>query len=268
MRNFSLKRIYIPVECVTVDPEFVGYRGRIPGRTYIPSKSRKYGLKIFWACESNTGYGVNAIAYGGKEGNRVHHNFAHDIVLKVVKPWYGTGRDICTYNYFTSYTLANQLLQQSLTLLDTVRRHHRKVLLVWRQKNKLYRSKFIFNHRDGIFLVTYQAKRNKKPIILLSSSNSDPSVNSGESKKSRMILEYNTSKCGVDTFDQNLKKFILQPENCPLASPILFQFTRRCCKQRIHINAEEWLQKFSEKLSEKADIGLCHTLHTISTVSD
>ena len=103
----NARRIYIPGECITVDEQLVGYRGRIPGRTYIWSKPRKYGLKIFWACESNTGYRLNAIAYGGKEGNRVHHNLAQDIVLKVVEPWYGTGRDICTNNYFTSYTLAN-----------------------------------------------------------------------------------------------------------------------------------------------------------------
>ena len=134
MENFSSKRIYIPEECITVDKQLVRYRGRIPGRTYIPCKPRKYGLKIFWGCEPNTGYGLNAIAYGGKKGNRVHHNLAQDIVLKVVEPWYGTGRDICTDNYFISYTLANQLLQENVTLLSTVHRHHREVSLVWRQK--------------------------------------------------------------------------------------------------------------------------------------
>ena len=76
--------------------------------------------------------------------------------------WYGTGRDICTNNYFTSYTLANQLLQQNLTLLGTVCRHRRNVPLVLRQKD-MYWSKFVFNHGDGICLVAYQAKRNKDP---------------------------------------------------------------------------------------------------------
>ena len=82
----------------------------------------------------NTGYGLNAIAYGGKESNRVHHNLVQDIVLEVVEPWYGTGKDICTDNCFTSYTLANQLLQQNLTLLSTVCRHRRVVPIGLRQK--------------------------------------------------------------------------------------------------------------------------------------
>ena len=97
-------------------------------------QTKKYGLKIFWACKYNTGYGLNAIAYGGKESNRVHHNLTQDIVLKVVEPWYGTGKDICTDNCFTSCTLANQLLQENLTLLRTVCRHRRKVPIGFRQK--------------------------------------------------------------------------------------------------------------------------------------
>ena len=205
-----------------MDEQLVRYRGRITGPTYIPSKPRKYGLKIFWACESNTGYRLNAIAYGGKEGNRVRYNLAQDIVLKIVEPWYGTGRDICTRNYFTSYTLANKLFQQNLTLLGTVPRHCREVLLVLRQKDELYRSKFVFNHRNRICLVAYQAKRNKNPVILLSSSHSDPSVDSGESKKPQMILDYNANKGGVDIFDQNLEEFSCRRKTVRWALLIFF----------------------------------------------
>ena len=120
MQNFSSKRKFRFQENVSPWTNSLLDRGRIPGQTYIPSKAKKYGLKIFWACESNTGYALNAVAYAGKESNRIHYNLAQDIVLKVVEPWYGTGRDICTSNYFNSYTLANQLLQQNLTLLGTV----------------------------------------------------------------------------------------------------------------------------------------------------
>ena len=80
-------------------------------------KALKYGLKILWTCESTTGYGLNAIAYSGKEGNCLHHSLAQDVVIKVLEPWYGTERDVCTDNYFTSYSLAQQLLQDNLTIL-------------------------------------------------------------------------------------------------------------------------------------------------------
>ena len=93
----------------------VEYRGRTPGQTYMPSEPRKYGLKVFWICESNTGYAVNAIAYGGKEGDQVHKNLGQDSVLKVLEPYYGTGRNECMDNIFTCYNLAKLLLEKNLT---------------------------------------------------------------------------------------------------------------------------------------------------------
>ena len=49
-RNIFLQNargVYIPRKCITVNEQLVGYRDRIAGRAYMPSKPRKYGLKIF-----------------------------------------------------------------------------------------------------------------------------------------------------------------------------------------------------------------------------
>ena len=43
----NLRRFYVREDALTVGEQLVGYRGMIPGRTYIPSKLRKYGVKIF-----------------------------------------------------------------------------------------------------------------------------------------------------------------------------------------------------------------------------
>ena len=45
--NSNLRNIYIPNEALTVDEQLVGYGGKIPGRTYMPSKPRKYSIKFF-----------------------------------------------------------------------------------------------------------------------------------------------------------------------------------------------------------------------------
>ena len=45
----NLRRFYVPGDTLTVVEQLVGYRGTIPGRTYVPSKPRKYGVKIFLA---------------------------------------------------------------------------------------------------------------------------------------------------------------------------------------------------------------------------
>ena len=123
----NLRRSYIPDDRITVDEQLVGYCGRIPNRTYIQSKPQKYGLKIFWTWEPSSGYVLNDIPYGGKEGDQVHRNLAQDNVMRLLEPYFGTGRDVCTDNFFTSYDLAKLLLQENLTLLG-IRRHRQKYL--------------------------------------------------------------------------------------------------------------------------------------------
>ena len=162
----SIQRVYVPDDCITVDEQLVGYRGRIPGRTYMPSKPRKYGLKFFWPCEFSTIYALNAIAYAGKEGDQVHRNLGQDIVLRLLKPYYGTGRDVCTDNFFTRYNLAKLLLKKNLTIFGTIRNNRREIPLSLNNRMELYSSTFLYNHDDGVCLVAYQAKRNKKPVVL------------------------------------------------------------------------------------------------------
>ena len=91
--------------------------------------------KFFWACESSSGYALNGIPYDGKEGDQVHGNLAQEIVMRLLEPYFGTGRDVCTDNFFTSYNLAKLLLQENLTLLGTIRRHRREVTESLNKKN-------------------------------------------------------------------------------------------------------------------------------------
>ena len=114
-----------------MDEQLVGYRSQIPGRTYMQSKPRKYGLKIFRTCESSTAYTLNAVAYGGKEGDQVCRNSGQNIVFRLLEPYYGTGRDICTDNFFTSYNPAKLLLENNLTILRTMQTYRRKIPGSW-----------------------------------------------------------------------------------------------------------------------------------------
>ena len=43
---------FIPSECVTIDEQLVPFRGRCKFKQYMPSKPAKYGIKIFWLCDS------------------------------------------------------------------------------------------------------------------------------------------------------------------------------------------------------------------------
>ena len=82
--NSNLRNNYIPNEALTVDEQLVEYRSKIPGRTYMPTKPRKYGVKFFWLCEATTGFALKSIIYSGRKSDwGPHRNFANDIVIKL-----------------------------------------------------------------------------------------------------------------------------------------------------------------------------------------
>ena len=66
---------------------------------------------------------------------------------------------------------------------------------------------YLYNHEDGVCLAVYQTKRNKKPVMLLSSTYTEKSATTDECKKPLMILDYNQRKGGVDRLDKNLEEF-------------------------------------------------------------
>ncbi|XP_056642631.1 piggyBac transposable element-derived protein 4-like [Diorhabda sublineata] len=68
--NKNLKNYYLPGVNQTVDEQLVPYRAR---SKYMPSKPDKYGMRIWWICDSDTSYPLNGIPYYGKEGNTITH---------------------------------------------------------------------------------------------------------------------------------------------------------------------------------------------------
>ena len=202
-----LRRFYTPDFDLTIDEQLVGYRGHIPGRTYLPSKPRKYGIKIFWMCEATTGYALNAVIYTGRENGHVHRNLAMDIVLQLTHPYNGSGRNICCDNYFTSHALALRLLENNLTILGTLRLHRREIpeFIHSTRGRAVMTSRFAFDHDANIVLVSYLPKKNKN-VVLLSSSHCAAQVEGPQNKPS-IILQYNSIKGGVDTLDENVERF-------------------------------------------------------------
>jgi hypothetical protein len=57
----------MPGGSFTVDEQLIPSRGCCIFRQYIPSKPGKYGLKLFWCCDSDTAYLLNAEIYLGRQ---------------------------------------------------------------------------------------------------------------------------------------------------------------------------------------------------------
>ena len=94
----------------------------------MPSKPHKYGVRIYWICEAESGFALQGLIYTGKrEGEGIHHNLAFDIVKELTVKFYDTSCNIVCDNYFTSRDLAIFLLSKSLTILGTIRSHRKEI---------------------------------------------------------------------------------------------------------------------------------------------
>ena len=70
-------------------------------------------------------------------------------MLKLLEPYYGTGRDVCTDNFFLYFNLAKLLLEKNLALLGTIRAHRREIPTTLNNRIELYSYMFLYNHEDG-----------------------------------------------------------------------------------------------------------------------
>ena len=70
-------------------------------------------------------------------------------------------------------------------------------------------SSFAFDLENKIVLISYLAKKSKN-VVILSSSHSGRNVQNDELRKPLAILDYNRSKGGVDTMDENVEEFTVR----------------------------------------------------------
>lgn len=89
----------------------------------MPSQPEKYGMKIWWACDSETHYPLNGIPYTGMEGNSITRGFGAQVVQNRVKPFYRTNINVIFDHYFSDFVLATILLANGLTCVGTVKKN-------------------------------------------------------------------------------------------------------------------------------------------------
>lgn len=105
-----------------------------------------------------------------------------------------------TDNYFSSYQLAEYLLTVGLTFLVTLRKNKREVPLEFVTKNKNSVSgSILFGCQDDKTMGSLVTK--KKKVDLLLSTMRDEGIVDKESGKPLQVLDYNSTKGGIDTVD-------------------------------------------------------------------
>jgi len=196
-----LPLFYNPGPNVTVDERLVAFRGRCPFKQYMPSKPAKYGIKIWAATDAKSSYALNMQVYTGRPvGEAPERNQGKRVMLNMVQGL--RGHIITCDNSFTSYNLGQERLKKKLTMLGTVRKNRSELpaeVLVMKDRAPLS-SKFAFTETTA--LVSYCPKKGKN-VVLMSTLHKDAEFSPvREDQKHTMILDYNSTKGGVDNLDK------------------------------------------------------------------
>ncbi|RVE45404.1 hypothetical protein evm_009922 [Chilo suppressalis] len=196
------KMNYSPGNNVTVDEQLLGFRGRCPFRMYIPNKPNKYGIKIPMICDSGTNYMINAMPYIGKATNTNDLPQGEYYLKELSRPIHGTNRNITCDNWFTSVPAAKSLLLEpyKLTIVRTIRSNKRETPEVMKNARSRQVGTSMFGFDGHLTLASYKPKPSKM-VYMLSSCDEGAAINS-RTGKPEIIMFYNQTKGGVDTFDQ------------------------------------------------------------------
>lgn len=232
-------KYYVPHNYCTIDEQLLGFRGNCPFRVYISSKPDKYGLKVITMCDSRTYYMVTAIPYIGKEIRPNKEPLPDYYVKTLSEPIHGTGRNLTMDNWFTSIPLADKMLaDHNLTIVGTLRKNKREIppSFLPNKRKEIMSSQFVFDNQKT--LVSFTPKK-AKSVLLLSTMHAGDTID--ENGKPEIINFYNSTKGGVDTFDQMvhtysvtrktrrwpLRFFYGMMDQAGINSNIIFQIVKR-----------------------------------------
>ena len=95
---------------------------------YMASKPDKFDIKFWIAVDLESKYILNAIPYLGKDETRpATQRLSESVVIKLVEPYLGKGRNVTTDNFFTSIYLATQPQKKKTSLVGTPNKIQKEV---------------------------------------------------------------------------------------------------------------------------------------------
>nr|XP_022911139.1 piggyBac transposable element-derived protein 4-like [Onthophagus taurus] len=203
--NHNCKQVYTVSEYCTLDEQLVPFRGRCSFRMYIPSKPAKYGLKIFTLVDARTWYILKSEVYVGKQndGSFKVSNTTVDVTMRLTEPIHRSGRNLTIDNWFTSFPLAELLLQQNVTMVGTMKKNKKELPPELLAKGRPEKSS-VFAYQNNKTVVSYVPKKNKNVVLLSTMHLEDGTIDetTGEDSKPEIITFYNMTKGGVDVVDK------------------------------------------------------------------
>ncbi|GBP23589.1 PiggyBac transposable element-derived protein 4 [Eumeta japonica] len=201
MLNVNFKNNFIPGQDICVDESMDPFRGRLPFRQYNKQKRHKYGIKLFKLC-TPPGHTFKINIYADKQNEEVNVT-PQRVVMNLCQDLLNKGYSLYTDNWYTSVSLARELLENETHLIRTLRKNRKHFSKV-DVSTKLKKGHFIAKEsEDGITVLRWKDKRD---VLVLSTKHSTRFVSGTKNNKTTMnpaiVVDYNKAKGAVDLVDQ------------------------------------------------------------------
>lgn len=192
---------YKPGMYLTGDEQLLPSKCRCRFTQYMPNKPDKFGIKFWVLADAETKYVCNIQPYLGKDDSRPKdESLGEHVILELMKPFQNKGRNITTDNFFTTQKLALRLKEKRTSIVGTVNRGRREIPQQVKVMKEPLHSTILLQSKEST-LTVYQGKKQKN-VLVLSTMHPSVSIGSDAKKLPETIAFYNSTKAGVDAFDQ------------------------------------------------------------------
>ncbi|CAF1289214.1 unnamed protein product [Adineta ricciae] len=205
----KFKQIMIPYRNLCIDESLVLWKGRLSFKQYIPSKRRRFGIKLFVLCDCRTGFILDFVIYTGSqtEIQRDNHlGIPGSIIMTLMQPYLQRGHNLFVDNWYTSPRLFELLHANSTGACITVRRNR---IGMPDFTNKLKRGEYEYQHTDILLCERWFDKRE---VTILSTTHKPQMASSGkvhyatgeQIQKPESVKDYIENMSAVDRSDMQI----------------------------------------------------------------
>jgi len=150
-----------PCRHLSIDESMMPFRGRVQFRQYIKSKHHRYGVKAFALCDAATSYCIKYDIYTGR-----FYAYNRDLgqgcsVVLDLAQGMPEGAIFYTDSFYTSPTLALELMQMKMGLVGTAQRNRRGMPEELRERPQ-FDPKFVF--KDPILAVAFKDRNDVRML--------------------------------------------------------------------------------------------------------
>ena len=124
----SFGTLYVPHHHISLDEGMVPWRGNLGFKVYAADKPHRYGIKVYMVCDSHNGYCSKFRIYtGNSEVPPFENGITYDLVMDLMRNYFGQGYRLFVDNYYSSPILFSDLWLLGCGATGTLRANRRGV---------------------------------------------------------------------------------------------------------------------------------------------